>query len=116
PIELLWQGEFESRVAALEFERQVKGWSRAKKEALMAGDWERVQALSRSGSRHAESSAAGAPTHSVRPEPTHTVRPEPTHTVRPEPTHTVRPEPVEGLARLRQAQPERGGGVVDGER
>ncbi len=48
PIELLWQGEFETREGALAFELQVKGWSRAKKEALMAGDWERVQELAQS--------------------------------------------------------------------
>ena len=48
PIELLWQGEFETREGALAFELQVKGWSRAKKEALMAGDWERIQELAKS--------------------------------------------------------------------
>ncbi|WP_082474826.1 GIY-YIG nuclease family protein [Sphingomonas sp. Leaf343] len=32
----------------LESERRIKGWSRAKKEALIAGDWERVVQLSRS--------------------------------------------------------------------
>eukprot|EP01030_Chromulinospumella_sphaerica_P020003 gene20003-19904_t len=44
PLELMWQGEFETREGALAFELQVKGWSRAKKEALMAGDWERDKA------------------------------------------------------------------------
>nr|MCU0942597.1 GIY-YIG nuclease family protein [Hydrogenophaga sp.] len=48
PVELVWQGEFESREGALAFERQINGWSRAKKEALIAGDWERVQDLARS--------------------------------------------------------------------
>ena len=48
PVELVWQGEFESREGALAFEQQIKGWSRAKKEALMAGDWERIQDLARS--------------------------------------------------------------------
>ena len=45
PVELMWQGEFETREGALAFELQIKGWSRAKKEALMAGDWDRVHAL-----------------------------------------------------------------------
>src|SRR3954453_11418198 len=31
-----------TRYEALELERRVKNWSRAKKEALIAGDWERV--------------------------------------------------------------------------
>ena len=48
PVELMWQGEFETREGALAFELQIKGWSRAKKEALMAGDWERVQELAQS--------------------------------------------------------------------
>lgn len=48
PVELLWQGEFETRAGAIAFEQQVKGWSRAKKEALMAGDWNRIQALAKS--------------------------------------------------------------------
>lgn len=33
------------REEALAAERQIKGWSRAKKEALVAGDWKRIQQL-----------------------------------------------------------------------
>ncbi|RYX93312.1 MAG: GIY-YIG nuclease family protein [Comamonadaceae bacterium] len=47
PQTLVWQGEFETREGALDFELQIKGWSRAKKEALIRGDWERVQSLAR---------------------------------------------------------------------
>ena len=36
-----------TREEALAAERQIKGWSRAKKEALIAGDWERISALAR---------------------------------------------------------------------
>ena len=43
PIELVWQGEFENREGALAFELQIKGWSRKKKEALIAGDWHAIQ-------------------------------------------------------------------------
>jgi len=50
PVELVWQGEFETRVAAIAFEQRIKGWSRAKKEALIAGDWCRVSELARSES------------------------------------------------------------------
>ena len=32
PVELIWQGEFETREGAIAFEQQIKGWSRAKKE------------------------------------------------------------------------------------
>jgi predicted GIY-YIG superfamily endonuclease len=31
----------------LEAERRLKGWSRAKKEALIKGNWTRLQLLSR---------------------------------------------------------------------
>jgi tRNA/rRNA methyltransferase len=42
PVELMWSDEFPTRAEALEAELRVKSWSRAKKEALIAGDWERV--------------------------------------------------------------------------
>jgi LAO/AO transport system kinase len=54
PVELVWQGEFETREGALAFELQVKGWSRAKKEALIAGDWERIKTLAKSTAVRAE--------------------------------------------------------------
>ncbi len=43
PIQLKFSQEFMSREEALSAERQIKGWSRRKKEALINGDW---QALS----------------------------------------------------------------------
>ena len=48
PVELVWQGEFETREGAIAFEQQIKGWSRAKKEALIAGDWAQIQELAKS--------------------------------------------------------------------
>lgn len=45
PVELVFCETFSSRVEALEMERRIKGWSRAKKEALMRGDWKRIQQL-----------------------------------------------------------------------
>ena len=50
PLKLLWSGEFETRDAAIAFERQIKGWSRAKKEALIKGDWTKIQHLAKSKS------------------------------------------------------------------
>ena len=32
-----------TREEALTAERQIKGWSRAKKEALIRGDWKQIQ-------------------------------------------------------------------------
>ena len=43
PVELQWQGDFETREGAIVFEQQIKGWSRAKKEALIRGDWDAIQ-------------------------------------------------------------------------
>ena len=42
PVELAWCADAPTREEALAFERRVKNWSRAKKEALIAGDWARV--------------------------------------------------------------------------
>ena len=47
PVELVWSETFPSRIEALSAERQIKGWSRAKKEALIGGDWAAVQRLAR---------------------------------------------------------------------
>jgi predicted GIY-YIG superfamily endonuclease len=53
PVELAWCEAFETRYEALAAERQIKGWSRAKKEALIVGDWTRISELARN--RQAES-------------------------------------------------------------
>ena len=42
PVQLIWCTDFPSRYEALDAELKVKKWSRAKKEALAARDWERV--------------------------------------------------------------------------
>ena len=47
PIALVWSDSFQTRDEAFAAERKIKGWSRAKKEALIAGDWERVSRLAR---------------------------------------------------------------------
>ena len=47
PVTLAWSQDFPSRIEALEAERIVGGWSRAKKEALFSGDWKTVSLLSR---------------------------------------------------------------------
>jgi tRNA/rRNA methyltransferase len=45
PVTLVWQQEFAERDEAFRAERQIKGWSRAKKEALIQGDWDAVHLL-----------------------------------------------------------------------
>jgi predicted GIY-YIG superfamily endonuclease len=47
PVTLVFSEEFTTREEALTRERQVKGWSRRKKEALMRGDWAEVARLAR---------------------------------------------------------------------
>lgn len=47
PVELLHAEYFEEIVDAIFLERQLKGWSRAKKEAFMRGDFEALQELAR---------------------------------------------------------------------
>ena len=42
PVTLIWCESFAARADALEQELRVKKWSRAKKEALAASDWDRV--------------------------------------------------------------------------
>jgi len=39
PVVLAWSESFQTRIEALEAERRIKPWSRAKKEALIASDW-----------------------------------------------------------------------------
>ena len=47
PIVLVWSQEFAERDEAFRAERQIKGWNRAKKEALIRGDRDAIQLLSR---------------------------------------------------------------------
>ena len=47
PVTLAWCETFPTRIEALEAERRIKGWSRAKKQALIDSDWERVSVLAR---------------------------------------------------------------------
>jgi predicted GIY-YIG superfamily endonuclease len=46
PVQLVFQEEFPSREDAFLRERQLKGWSRRKKEALIRGDWDSLGRLS----------------------------------------------------------------------
>ena len=47
PVELVWCEAAPTRLEAIAFERRVKGWTRAKKEALIATDWDRIIWLAR---------------------------------------------------------------------
>ncbi|WP_153506057.1 GIY-YIG nuclease family protein [Cumulibacter manganitolerans] len=48
PVELVYSEEYESIAAAFVREKQVQGWSRAKREALIRGDYAEIKRLGRS--------------------------------------------------------------------
>ena len=47
PVELVWAAETPRATQAYAIERQIHGWSRAKKEALIRGDFDAIQMLAR---------------------------------------------------------------------
>lgn len=47
PVALVWCEAFQFITDAIAVERQIKGWSRAKKEAMMRGEWDKLPSLSR---------------------------------------------------------------------
>ncbi|MBI2886024.1 MAG: GIY-YIG nuclease family protein [Chloroflexi bacterium] len=57
PVRLVFADYFSTRIEALERERQIKGWSRSKKEALIQGDRARIKQLARA--RQQSSTSAG---------------------------------------------------------
>jgi putative endonuclease len=47
PVHLVWSEHFDRITDAIAAERKLKGWSRAKKEALIKGDWDEIRQLSK---------------------------------------------------------------------
>jgi len=47
PVELLFCQKFGDINQAIAFEKQVKGWSRKKKEAIIANEWQKLPELSK---------------------------------------------------------------------
>ena len=45
PVELMFTYEFNDINQAIAFEKQLKGWSRKKKEAVISGDWDILKVL-----------------------------------------------------------------------
>ncbi len=81
PLELVFSQDFPTREEALASERQIKGWGRKKKEAMMRGDWAEVSRLAKSST-------------SVRPESFDVAQESPVE--KPATTTPARPELVEG--------------------
>ena len=59
PVELVFSDQFSTRQEAFHRERQIKGWSRARKEALIKGDWDGLVELSNRSSGGAPSTGSG---------------------------------------------------------
>ncbi len=85
PVQLVWSQAFASRDEALNAERRVKGWSSAKKMALIREDWASISRLSKGKDR--------ASTGSARTEADNAHN-----------ANSVRPELVEGLPLLLHPQ------------
>ena len=47
PVRLVWSEHFDRITDAIAAERQLKGWSRAKKTALARGDWKGIRSAAR---------------------------------------------------------------------
>ncbi len=47
PVKLVFYQKFQTPKEAILFEKQVKGWSRAKKEALIESNWESLHKLAK---------------------------------------------------------------------
>jgi len=51
PVKLVWSEQFGRLTDAIACERQLKGWRRAKKEALIRGDYSSLQVLAKTAKR-----------------------------------------------------------------
>ncbi len=47
PVVLKWYEKFTSPAEAISFEKQIKGWSRKKKIAIIEGNWNKLPLLSK---------------------------------------------------------------------
>ena len=47
PVEVVYVHTFPTRYEALVMERRIKSWGRKKKEALINGDWSKLQELAK---------------------------------------------------------------------
>jgi putative endonuclease len=52
PVKLVWNDAFQTRDDAKAAEKRIKGWSKAKKEALAKGDWSLISELAKNHTDH----------------------------------------------------------------
>src|SRR6266498_4524833 len=65
PVRLVFAQEFATRAEAIAAERELKGWSRAKKKALILQNWSRVKLLAQNRTKQTHSCSLRSP--STRP-------------------------------------------------
>ena len=58
-VELVFSDQSSTRLEAFHRERRIKGWSRARKEALIKGDWDGLVELSNRSGGGAPSTGSG---------------------------------------------------------
>ncbi len=71
PVDLVWSDSFQTRDDAKAAEKRIKGWSRAKKLALIRGDWEGISVLSKQKDNASTSSAKTEKGETESPQPVH---------------------------------------------
>ena len=76
PVQLVWSERFPTRDEAFAAERRIKGWTRAKKEALIRGDWAALQRLASRASFETGLRIRSAPPQDERIQSTPTAHPE----------------------------------------
>ena len=65
PVVLAFAEHFEKITDAIAAERQIKGWSRAKKKALFQGDWATIRTLAQRHKPYGPIQSAAAPSFEI---------------------------------------------------
>ncbi len=60
PIQLMWFETFNDVLNAIAIEKQIKGWSRRKKEALIDQDWDKLVLYSKNYTQFGDGSSTGS--------------------------------------------------------
>ena len=60
PLELVWFETFNDVLNAIAIEKQIKGWTRIKKEALIKEDWGRLVLYSKNYTQFGKRSSTGS--------------------------------------------------------
>ncbi|MBV8582005.1 MAG: GIY-YIG nuclease family protein [Candidatus Eremiobacteraeota bacterium] len=61
PVTLVYSAAFRTAAEAIRWEKQIKGWSRAKKSALIRGDWDAIKTLARPAALRQAQDDGGVP-------------------------------------------------------